>query len=137
LSIALHVLLKEHRSVGLFSLEAPKKQVIERLLSMEAHLDQRLLRSLELEDNDRTRLGEASMSLSEAKLWIDDTANLSTTQLHDKAHLLVEQREIELLIVDYVHLMLLSMISVMKIAFRKLGRSVGASRHSHVNSTFP
>ena len=46
LSIALHVLLKEHRSVGLFSLEAPKKQVIERLLSMEAHLDQQLLRSL-------------------------------------------------------------------------------------------
>ena len=48
LSIALHVLLKEHRSIGLFSLEAPKKQVIERLLSMEAHLEQRLLRSLEL-----------------------------------------------------------------------------------------
>jgi replicative DNA helicase len=42
LSIALHVLLKEHRSVGLFSLEAPKKQVIDRLLSMESHLDQRL-----------------------------------------------------------------------------------------------
>ena len=53
LSIALHVLLKEHRSIGLFSLEAPKKQVIERLLSMEAHLDQRLLRSLELGEDDR------------------------------------------------------------------------------------
>ena len=78
LSIALHVLLKEHRSVGLFSLEAPKKQVIERLLSMEAHLDQRLLRSLELDNDDRTRLGEASANLREAKLWIDDTANLST-----------------------------------------------------------
>ena len=86
LSIALHVLLEEHRSIGLFSLEANKKQVIERLLSMEAHLDQRLLRSLELENDDRTRLEEASVHLREAKLWIDDTANLSTTQLHDKAH---------------------------------------------------
>ena len=108
LSIALHVLLKEHRSVGLFSLEAPKKQVIERLLSMEAHLDQRLLRSLELDNDDRTRLEEASANLREAKLWIDDTANLSTAQLHDKAHLLVEQCGVELLIVDYVHLMLSS-----------------------------
>ena len=108
LSIALHVLLKEHRSVGLFSLEAPKKQVIERLLSMEAHLNQRLLRSLELDNDDRTRLEDASASLREAKLWIDDTANLSTAQLRDKAHLLVKQYGVELLIVDYVHLMLSS-----------------------------
>ena len=108
LSIALHVLLKDHRSVGLFSLEAPKKQVIERLLSMEAHLDQRLLRTLELDNDDRTRLGEASASLREAKLWIDDTANLSTTQLRDKAHLLVKHCGVDLLIVDYVHLMLSS-----------------------------
>jgi replicative DNA helicase len=108
LSIALHVLLKEHRSVGLFSLEAPKKQVIERLFSMEAHLDQRLLRSLELDKDDRTRLTEASASLSEANLWIDDTANLSTSQLYEKAHFLVEHIGAELLIVDYVHLMLSS-----------------------------
>ena len=108
LSIALHVLLEEHRSIGLFSLEANKKQVIERLLSMEAHLDQRLLRSLELENDDRTRLEEASAHLREAKLWIDDTANLSTTQLHDKAHHIVKHCGVELLIVDYVHLMLSS-----------------------------
>jgi replicative DNA helicase len=108
LSIALHVLLKEHRSVGLFSLEAPKKKVIERLLSMETYLDQRLLRSLDLDNDDRTRLEEASANLKEAKLWIDDTANLSTTQLRDKAHLLVGHCGVELLIVDYVHLMLSS-----------------------------
>src|SRR6266702_7693377 len=108
LSIALQVLLKEHRSVGLFSLEAPKKQVIERMLSMEAHLNQRLLRSLELDNDDRTQLGEASASLSEVKLWIDDMANLTTAQLHDKAHVLVEHCGVDLLIVDYVHLMLSS-----------------------------
>ena len=108
LSIALHVLLEEHRSIGLFSLEANRKQVIERLLSMEAHLDQRLLRSIELENDDRTRLEEASTHLREAKLWIDDTANLSTTQLHDKAHHIVKHCGVELLIVDYVHLMLSS-----------------------------
>jgi replicative DNA helicase len=108
LSIALHILLKEHRSVGLFSLEAPKKRVIERLLSMEAHLDQRLLRSLDLDNDDQARLEEASASLKEAQLWIDDTANLSTVQLHDKAHLMVKRCGVELLIVDYVHLMLSS-----------------------------
>ena len=108
LSIALHVLLKAHRSVGLFSLEAPRKQVIGRLLSMQANLDQRLLRSLEMEDDDWSLLMEASVNLSEAKLWIDDSPNLSTAQLHDTAHILVERYGVELLIVDYVHLMLSS-----------------------------
>jgi replicative DNA helicase len=108
LSIALHILLKERRSVGLFSLEAPKEQVIERLLSMEACLDQRLLRSLELDASGRARLTEASAVLSQASLWIDDTANLSTTQLQDKSRYLVERCGVELLIVDYVHLMLSS-----------------------------
>jgi replicative DNA helicase len=106
LSIALYVLLKEHRSVGLFSLEASKRQVIERLLSMEAHLDQRLLRSLKIEDDEWEQLGKASAILSEAKLWIDDTANLSTEQLYNKAYLFVKHCGVELLIIDYVHLML-------------------------------
>lgn len=105
LSIALHVLLKAHRSVGLFSLEASRKQVIGRLLSMQANLDQRLLRSLAMEDDDWTELIEASVNLIEAHLWIDDSANLSTTQLYDTAHVLVERYGVELLIVDYVHLM--------------------------------
>ena len=106
LSIALHVLLKAIRSIGLFSLEAPRKQVIGRLLSMQTNLDQRLLRSLKMEDDDWTELIEASTKLSEAHLWIDDSAHLSTGQLHDAAHLLVEHYGVELLIIDNVHLML-------------------------------
>jgi replicative DNA helicase len=106
LSIALHVLLKAHRSVGLFSLEAPRKQVIGRLLSMQANLDQRLIRSFDMEDDDWSLLKGAAVNLSGARLWIDDSANLSTTQLHDKAHELVHRYGVELIIVDYVHLML-------------------------------
>src|SRR5439155_3347562 len=84
------------------------EKVIERLLSMEAHLDQRLFRLLEMEDDEWTRLGEVSATLRRAKLWIDDTANLSTTQLGDKARLLVGHCGVDLLIVDYAHLMLSS-----------------------------
>lgn len=105
LSIALHVLLQQQRSIGLFSLEAPTKRVIEHLLSMEAHLDQQCLRWLELDDEEWMCLGKASATLSEAKLWIEDTPHLTTAHLHKKAHVLVEQYGVELLIVDYVHLM--------------------------------
>ncbi|HLX58200.1 MAG TPA: DnaB-like helicase C-terminal domain-containing protein [Ktedonobacteraceae bacterium] len=106
LSIALHVLLTAHHPVGLFSLETPKRQVVGRLLSMQANFDQRLVRTLDKDGDHWSLLMEASATLGKANLWIDDTANLSTAQLRERAHLLVERCGIELLIVDYVHLML-------------------------------
>jgi replicative DNA helicase len=108
LSIVLQALLKAHCSIGLFSLEAPRKQVIRRLLSMQAHLDQRLLRSLTMDSDDWSILMEATVNLSEAHLWIDDSAELTTAQLYNTARVLVERYGVELLIVDYVHLMLSS-----------------------------
>ncbi len=108
LSIALHALLEEHCSIGLFSLEAPTRQVIRRLLSMEAGLDEQLLLSVEAEEAEWQQLGEGSAASQAASLWIDDTANLSTAELSRKAHLLADRAGIQLLIVDYVHLMLSS-----------------------------
>ncbi len=108
LSIALHALLEEHCSVGLFSLEAPTRQVIRRLLAMEAGLDEQLLRSVEAEEEEWQQPSEGSAASQMASLWIDDTANLSTAQLSYRAHVLAERAGIQILIVDYVHLMLSS-----------------------------
>jgi replicative DNA helicase len=106
LSIALHILLAERCSVGLFSLEAPTRQMIRRLLTMEAGLDEQFLRSVETGEREWQQFSAASMASQIARLWIDDTANLSTAELSRKAHLLYECAGIQLLIVDYVHLML-------------------------------
>ncbi len=100
LSIALHALLVEQCAIGLFSLEAPARQVTRRLLLMEDTLDEQLLRSVGAEE------GRAASQA--ANLWIDDMSNLSTAELSRKAHLLYERADIQLLIVDYVHLMLSS-----------------------------
>jgi replicative DNA helicase len=108
LSIALHALLTEHCSVGLFSLEAPTRLVIRRLLVMETELDEQLLRSVGVEEAEGQQPGEGSAASQAASLWIDDTANLSTAELSRKAHLLADRAGIQLLIVDYVHLMLSS-----------------------------
>jgi replicative DNA helicase len=81
LSIALHTLLAEHCSVGLFSPEAPTRQVIRRLFSMEAGLDEQLLRPVEAEVGEWQQPGEESVASQVASLWIDDTANLSTAEL--------------------------------------------------------
>ncbi len=108
LSIALHALLAERCSVGLFSLEAPTRQVIRRLFLMEPGLDEQLLRSVDAEEAEWQQPSEGSAASQAACLWIDDTANLSTAELSRKAHLLADRAGIRLLIVDYVHLMLSS-----------------------------
>ena len=80
--------------------------MIERLLAMDAGLEQRLFHAPGIEGGQRDKLRETSEALMEGKLWIDDTVNLSTTQLRDRAEILVKRRGVRLVIVDYVHLML-------------------------------
>jgi replicative DNA helicase len=108
LSIALHVLLKANCSVGIFSLEASTQQVIQRLLFMETTLDQERIHAVGMAGKETVPPTEAHTTGSTARLWIDDTANLSTAQLSDKAHAFVEHYGVDLIIVDYVHLLLSS-----------------------------
>ncbi len=73
LSIALHALQKANRPVGLFSLEASRSRVVERLLAMEAHLDQRLFHTLEIDGNHSCTIEPVSSSStvgSTSSLWI-------------------------------------------------------------------
>jgi replicative DNA helicase len=82
-----------------------RNQVAQRLLAMGAGIDQQRLRDGQMEQEEWKRITAAAKMLSEAKIWIDDTADLSTVQLRTRARHFVEAYSVQLLIVDYVHLM--------------------------------
>ncbi len=105
LSIALNVAIKHAQSVGIFSLEMSKEQLVQRLISMDTGIDQRYLRMGRLEDDEWERVVYTMGTISEANIWIEDTAHLTTTQLRRKAQQLVNDYKVDLLIVDYVDLM--------------------------------
>ena len=106
LSIALHAALSTRRSIGIFSLELNRKRLVQRLLTMSARTDFYRLRTGRLENEERERVLAASEQLTkEARIWIDDTADLSTEQLRQRARHLVEQEHVALIIVDDIHLM--------------------------------
>lgn len=105
LSIALNAAVKYRQTIGLFSLEMNRHQVVQRLLAMSAGIDQQRLRTGQMEQEEWKRLTTAAKMLSEAKIWIDDTADLSTVQLRTRARHFVEVNGVQLIIVDYVHLM--------------------------------
>ncbi|MDQ6643617.1 MAG: replicative DNA helicase [Chloroflexota bacterium] len=105
LTMAHNTAIKHQRSVAIFSLEMSKEQLVQRLLSMDAGIDQQRLRTGWIEDDEWERIVFAMGTLSEANIWIDDTASISTVEMRSKARRLQAEHGIDLIIVDYLQLM--------------------------------
>jgi replicative DNA helicase len=105
LTMAHNTAIKHQRSVAIFSLEMSKEQLVQRLLSMDAAIDQQRLRTGWIEDDEWERIVYAMGTLSEANIWIDDTAGISTVEMRSKARRLQAEHGIDLIIVDYLQLM--------------------------------
>ncbi|MBA2372736.1 MAG: replicative DNA helicase [Chloroflexi bacterium] len=105
LNIAEHAAVKERKSVGVFSLEMSKEQLVLRMLSSVANIDSQRLRTGFLEEMDFARIAPAMNALSEAPMYIDDTPNISAMELRTKARRLQAEAGLDLIIVDYLQLM--------------------------------
>jgi replicative DNA helicase len=105
LSIAHNSAIRFNQSVAIFSLEMSKEQLVQRLLSMDAGIDQQRLRTGWIEDQEWERIEHAMTTLSTAKIWIDDTAGISTMEMRSKARRLQAERGVDMIIVDYLQLM--------------------------------
>lgn len=104
-SIAHNVALKTHVPVALFSLEMSKEQLVQRMLTSEAKVDQQRARSGNLEEGDLARLSQAAGRLAKAPLYIDDSAMISIRQLRSKTRRLQAEKGLGLVIIDYLQLM--------------------------------
>ena len=82
-----------------------KEQLVARLLSMDAGVDQQRLRTGRLQDDEWDRISESVGRLSEAKIYLDDTPGISLVEMRSKARRLMMERGFDLLIVDYLQLM--------------------------------
>ena len=105
LNIAEHAAVRDKQSVGIFSLEMSKEQLVLRLLSSVSGIDSQRLRTGFLEELDFARIAPAMNALSEAPIYIDDTPNISTMELRTKARRLQAEVGLDLVIVDYLQLM--------------------------------
>jgi replicative DNA helicase len=106
LNIAAHVALRKRKTVGIFSLEMSKEQLVKRFLCSEANIDAQRINTGFLAKDDWAKLSRVSGELSETKIFIDDTAGITVSELRSKARRLsLEQRGLDLIIVDYLQLM--------------------------------
>ncbi|QBD80890.1 replicative DNA helicase [Ktedonosporobacter rubrisoli] len=105
LSLAHNTAVKFGHSVAVFSLEMSKEQLVQRLLSMDAGIDQQRLRTGWIEDEEWDRIVFSMGQLAKANVWIDDSAGISTMDMRSKARRLQSEHGIDLIIVDYLQLM--------------------------------
>ncbi len=105
LSLAHNSAIKHKQSIAIFSLEMSKEQLVQRILSMDAGVDQQRLRTGWIEDEEWERIIYSMGTLAEANIWIEDTAGISTTEMRSKARRLHAEHGIDLIIVDYLQLM--------------------------------
>jgi len=105
LDIARHIATKENKTVGIFSLEMSREQVIDRLISAEAQVPLWKLRTGKLNDDVDFELIQSALdTLSRAPIFIDDTASPTILQMRSMARRLQSERGLGLLIVDYLQL---------------------------------
>lgn len=104
LNIAQNAATKGNISTAIFSLEMSREQLVQRLMSSEAAIDQHKLRTGRLLDEEWVRLTRAAQPLSTAKLYIDDTPAISILELRAKARRLKAEKGLGLIVIDYLQL---------------------------------
>lgn len=106
LNIALNIAVKDKLPVGFFSLEMSKEELVDRLLVGQADIDAWRLKTGKLSDEDYKALTDAMGDLSEAPIYIDDTPGASILEIRTKARKLKIEKNLKLLIVDYIQLVI-------------------------------
>lgn len=105
LNILTNAAIKSNKSVVYFSLEMGKEELVNRILAAEAMVDSSKIRSGKLEDEDWISLTNASGTLSEAKIILDDSAGFSPIELRARCRKLKMEYDIGLVVIDYLQLM--------------------------------
>ena len=105
LNMASNVAIKNKIPVAIFSLEMSKEQLVMRMLSSEARIDGKKIRTGHLEQSDWNSLTTAAGELSEAPIFIDDSSGLNVLEMRAKSRRLKREHGLGLVIVDYLQLM--------------------------------
>ncbi len=107
LNIARNIAAFHKIPIAVFSLEMSKEQLVYRLLSSEAQVESGRLRAGRISQTEWEPLGHAISVLSQLPLFIDDTPNITVSEMRSKARRLQAENggALGLIMIDYLQLM--------------------------------
>lgn len=104
LSIALNV-ARRGKSVANFNLEMPALQVWQRLAALNLRFDFQKIRKGDMTEREWREFAEVVGSISELSMFVDDTPQLTPTQLSAKCRRIYAEHGLDLVTVDHLQLM--------------------------------
>ncbi|NLK43366.1 MAG: replicative DNA helicase, partial [Tissierellia bacterium] len=105
LNLASNAALKGGAKVAIFSLEMSKEQLVQRMISATAHVDLQKIISGRLSEDEWLQIINSMGPLSQADIFIDDTAGISLMEMKAKSRRLKIEKGLDLVLIDYLQLM--------------------------------
>lgn len=106
MNMAENAAIRDGKPVLVFSMEMPSDSLAMRMMSSLGRIDQHRIRTGKLNDDDWPRVTSAVHMLSEAPLFIDDSAGLSPAEMRARARRIAKEHgQLGLIVVDYLQLM--------------------------------
>lgn len=96
---------KRNIPVGIFSLEMSKTQLGKRLISGMSCINSQKINTGRLDQKEWERVLQASDILSKRPIYIEDSAEMNIMQLRSKARQLKRQKDVKIIIIDYLQLL--------------------------------
>lgn len=105
LNIADHVGIRDGKWVAVFSLEMSKEQLINRIFSLESHVDAQKIRTGSMEDSEWSDLLESAGTIGQSHLLLDDTPAITVAELRSKCMRYKMDYGLDMVVIDYLQLM--------------------------------
>jgi replicative DNA helicase len=107
MNIAHYIASSLRLPTAIFSLEMSREQLAQRLLASEARIESSYLRSGRISQNQWEQLTHAIQILEDMPIFIDDTPNITITEMRSQARRLQAEQntELGLILIDYLQLM--------------------------------
>ena len=112
LNFAMNAAIEHNYPVGIFSLEMPAEQLMQRMLSATSGVNSDKIRSFNLTDKEWPKIDIGVNKLSKSKIYIDDTAGAKIADIQSKAKKLkAKHDDLGLIVIDYLQLITTSTFS--------------------------
>ncbi len=104
LNICQNIALNTNKAVAVFSLEMGADQLMNRFISSVGQIDASKLRTGKLDGKEWDQLNSAMAKLSNAKLYLDDSAGITVGEIRAKCRRLAAREDIGVVVIDYLQL---------------------------------
>ena len=103
-NLAYNIASINKKGVLFFSMEMAKNEIVERMISDVAGVDNWKIRTGNVSEEEFSRISDAMAEMDEIPIFIDDTSSMTIMELRNKARRAMHDHDIGIVIVDYLQL---------------------------------